>query len=168
MVWEERDFQILSSRVPSPFAPKKILVATDGSDNAKRAEEVAVKLAKEYGAELTILDVVTELVYFLSPPPTGVAPAFDQKDLFGTFEKEARKLVDQSVQRAKAQGVKARGEVLHSIQSVVYEITHYAQDKDVNLIVIGTRGLGGFKRLLLGSVSSGVVTHAHCNVLVVK
>jgi nucleotide-binding universal stress UspA family protein len=158
----------LSSRVPSSIPPKNILVATDGSENAKRAEEVAIKLAKEYGAELTMLDVVTELVYFLSPPPAGVAPAFDQKDLFGTFEKGARKLVDQSVQRAKAQGVKARGEVLHSTESVVYEITHYAKDKDVDLIVIGTRGLGGFKRLLLGSVSSGVVTHAHCNVLVVK
>jgi nucleotide-binding universal stress UspA family protein len=42
------------------------------------------------------------------------------------------------------------------------------EDKDVDLIVVGTRGKSGFKKLLLGSVASGVVTYAHCPVMVVK
>jgi nucleotide-binding universal stress UspA family protein len=76
--------------------------------------------------------------------------------------------VAQSVKRANDQGMQAQSETLESVSSVVEEITHCAETKSVDLIVIGTRGLGGFKRLLLGSVSSGVVTHAHCNVLVVR
>jgi nucleotide-binding universal stress UspA family protein len=47
-------------------------------------------------------------------------------------------------------------------------IVDYAEDKDVDLIVVGTRGKSGFKKLLLGSVASGVVTYAHCPVMVVK
>jgi nucleotide-binding universal stress UspA family protein len=47
-------------------------------------------------------------------------------------------------------------------------IVDYAEDKDIDLIVIGTRGKSGFKKMLLGSVASGVVTYAHCPVLVVK
>lgn len=52
--------------------------------------------------------------------------------------------------------------------SVVQAITEKALEKGVDLIVVGTRGLGVFKRLLLGSVSKGVVSHAHCSVLVVR
>ncbi len=55
-----------------------------------------------------------------------------------------------------------------SSSSIVETIVQVASAKKIDLIVIGTRGLGRFKRLLLGSVSSGVVTYAHCNVLVVR
>jgi nucleotide-binding universal stress UspA family protein len=47
-------------------------------------------------------------------------------------------------------------------------IVEYAENKNINLIVVGTRGISGFKKLLLGSVASGIVTYAHCPVLVVK
>ena len=47
-------------------------------------------------------------------------------------------------------------------------ILNYAKEKGVDLIVMGTRGLGGFKKLLLGSVSNGVVSHAPCSVLIVR
>jgi nucleotide-binding universal stress UspA family protein len=47
-------------------------------------------------------------------------------------------------------------------------IVNYAEDTDTDLIVVGTRGRSGFKRLLLGSVASDVVTYAHCPILVVK
>jgi nucleotide-binding universal stress UspA family protein len=50
----------------------------------------------------------------------------------------------------------------------VYAITNYADEKHVDLIVVGSRGMGGFKRMLLGSVSSGILNHAHCSVLVVR
>lgn len=52
--------------------------------------------------------------------------------------------------------------------SVVGTIVEYVERKNIDLIVMGTRGRSGFKRLLLGSTASGVVTYAHCPVLIVK
>jgi nucleotide-binding universal stress UspA family protein len=53
-------------------------------------------------------------------------------------------------------------------KSVIAEIVDYAENNNIDLIVIGTRGRSGVRRLLLGSVASGVVTYAHCPVLVIK
>ena len=49
-----------------------------------------------------------------------------------------------------------------------YILAEYAENEKMDLIVMGTRGMSGFKRLLIGSVASGVVKHAHCTVLVVR
>jgi len=51
---------------------------------------------------------------------------------------------------------------------VVETIINHAAKEDVDLIIVGTRGLGGFKKMLIGSVSSGVISHANCPVLVVR
>lgn len=59
-------------------------------------------------------------------------------------------------------------EVVVSPISVVGTIVEYAERNYIDLIVMGTRGRSGFKRLLLGSTASGVVTYAHCPVLIVK
>ena len=54
------------------------------------------------------------------------------------------------------------------ISSVVKEIVEYAEKNKVDMIVVGSRGLAGIKKMLVGSVASGVVTYAHCPVLVAK
>jgi len=59
-------------------------------------------------------------------------------------------------------------DVILSNKSVVAEIVDYAENNNIDLLVIGTRGRSGVRRLLLGSVASGVVTYAHCPVLVIK
>ena len=69
---------------------------------------------------------------------------------------------------AKRQNVKVTKRVLKGAASVVQSITDYAAAQNVDLIVVGTKGSGGFKRLLLGSVSSGVVNHGASSVLVVR
>ncbi len=69
---------------------------------------------------------------------------------------------------AHGRGVKARWEVLPSAESIVGQIVDYADREKADLIAMGSRGLGGFKRMVIGSVSSGVVTHAKCPVLVVR
>ena len=61
-----------------------------------------------------------------------------------------------------------RGEIIENVPSVVQAITDYASEWKVDLIVLGTRGLSGFRKLLLGSVSNGVLSHASCSVLVVR
>ena len=132
---------------------KRILVAVDGSENSTRATAAAVPIAEKYGAEIIVLNIVFGRVY----------------DQFKTVaEKKAREIVDREVELARSQGVKARWEVLPSAESIVGQIVDYADREKVDLIVMGSRGLGGFKRMVIGSVSNGVVTHARCSVLVVR
>ncbi|MDG6905503.1 MAG: universal stress protein [Nitrososphaerota archaeon] len=156
-----------SKRVEPLFPIKKIIVPVDGSENSSRAADVAIRIAKEQGAALEVLHVVT--ISGLVSSPVGVGtPSLDLESYYDTSEKEGRKIVDLVVTHAKKAGVEARGEVLRSVSSPAYTITENAKGENADLIVIGTRGLGGFRRLLLGSVSNGVVTHAHCAVLVVR
>ncbi|HZW56596.1 MAG TPA: universal stress protein [Nitrososphaerales archaeon] len=161
--------QVTEKTPQSKFPPTKILAPIDGSDNSKRAQAVAVRFAKDYGAELLILNVIQIPTYLLSSTSIGNTPAICFEDLFEKSENDARAMIDAEKATAERKGApKVRGEVLRSKSSVVYEITNYAQLKGIDLIVIGTRGLGGFKRMVMGSVSSGVVTHASCNVMIVK
>ena len=64
--------------------------------------------------------------------------------------------------------IQLRTELINSTRPVDYVILEYAEEKQIDLIVMGTRGRTGFKKLLLGSTASSVVTYAHCTVMVVK
>jgi nucleotide-binding universal stress UspA family protein len=70
--------------------------------------------------------------------------------------------------KAKENNVKLKSEIVESIMSEVGAIVTYAEHENVDLIVIGSRGRTGFKKMLLGSTASGVVTYATCPVMVVK
>jgi nucleotide-binding universal stress UspA family protein len=72
------------------------------------------------------------------------------------------------VQNAKENNVQLNIELLNSTRPVDYGILEYAEEKKIDLIVVGTRGRTGFKKLLLGSVASSIVTYSHCPVLVIK
>ena len=71
-------------------------------------------------------------------------------------------------EKCKENNVKVDTEVISNAKSVVAQVVDYAESNNVDLIVVGTRGRTGFRKLLLGSVASGVVTYAHCPVMVVK
>ncbi len=132
---------------------KRILVAVDGSENSTRATAAAVAVAERYGSEIIVLNVILGRTY----------------DQFKTVaEKKAREIVDREVEVARGRGVKARWEVLPSADSIVGQIVDYADREKADLIAMGSRGIGGFKRMIIGSVSSGVLTHARCPVLVVR
>ena len=141
-----------------PFT--RILVAVDGSKSAAKAAELAVKLAKRNAADLVVVSGVQRTVV----QPTN----FSLGDYYTYAAKDAEKRVNEVVALAEGRRIVVRGRVLKASHSVVQSIKDYAKVQDVNLIVLGTRGLGGFDRLLLGSVSNGVVTHARCSVLVVR
>jgi len=151
------------------FPVRKILVATDGSENANRAVEAAAALAKQFDCELVILNVIATMV-----PPVYFSRGFSfpADEYYSKYFEEAGKraatLVNEAVKDTKLAGVNARGVYLRSTLSVAEAIMEYATKEDVSLIVVGTRGNGGFERLLLGSVSSAIVSHAHCAVLVVR
>jgi nucleotide-binding universal stress UspA family protein len=143
----------------------RVLVAVDGSEFSRRAADVAVRLCKSLGAELLVLHVVQQPPYLFAAagvPPTAL------KQFFDDARAEGWRYVEEVLGKASDEGVRARGEVLERAPSVVEAITTFAANEKVDLIVTGTRGLSGFKKVVLGSVASGVVEHAHCSVLVVK
>ena len=87
-------------------------------------------------------------------------------------ERKARTSAEEYLSKARrateGSGVDMRTRIIEDLQSPVRGITGYASENGTDLIVMGTRGLGGFKRLLLGSVASGVVSYAPCSVLVAR
>jgi nucleotide-binding universal stress UspA family protein len=148
---QDSNSEIPSSRTSLPF--KRILVAVDGSRDSEKASKSALDLAETYRADLIFLSIIPGKEYDRSKT--------DAKN-------KAEIIVEKQVSVAESRGVKARREIIPAMESIVGQIVDYADRGKIDLIVMGTRGLGGFQRMLIGSVSSGVVTHASCPVLVVR
>ena len=83
-------------------------------------------------------------------------------------KKEALKWLDEIKMSCEKKGVMTELEILGGPLPIASSIVSYCENRGVDIIVAGTRGKSGFKKLLLGSVASGIVTYAHCPVLVVK
>jgi nucleotide-binding universal stress UspA family protein len=138
---------------------KKILWPTDFSDNSKTSQMYAHELAVQFSAELHIIHVIVDPAYVVSPMGVGYIPDSYQADVRERSDKElAEQLadaVDLTIVRETIDGAAAES------------ITQYAQDNDINMIVMGTHGYSGLSRLLLGSVAEKVVRSAPCPVLTV-
>lgn len=142
-----------------------IMVAFDGSKDAGKAVQLAASLSLKFGAELTVIHV-------FSSPTVGFSaasgmPVPDYSDLEDAAKEAGQKILSRGLVLASDSGVKARGELIEA-SSVVEAIVDFTARKDADLIVVGTRGMTGFKKLILGSVSSGLISHAHCPVLVAR
>ena len=144
------------------FPFHRIAVATDGSDSASSAVRLASDLAKRYDAELLIVAVAPMPTILSSPNGPIVPPTMPQSQV-----PVYRDLVDTAVAAARASGVRAVSGVCEE-GAPVDEILAQVKDHGVDLLVVGSRGLSTAERLLLGSVSSGLVHHAPCPVLVVR
>jgi len=140
---------------------QKIAVATDGSATAMRAVDIAIDLAKRYGAELTILTVSPLEALYVAPSEGWVTPASPPSDL--PFY---RQILERDTARAKSAGVQSvEGVCLEGV--VVDEIVGWTEKSPPDLFIIGSRGLSRGKRILLGSVSSAVLQQLKCPVMVV-
>ena len=129
--------------------PTKILLATDGSKDAELAASTAIELANKTGSELHVVHIV-DLVSSV---------VLDEAD--------ARELLDAVVKRLEDAGSAwAQAHLGEGVPAA--EIVALGEDIDAGLIVVGSRGLGGVRRALMGSVSDTVTRHAHCAVLVVR
>lgn len=142
---------------------KKILVATDGSKSAKDALSLAVSISRVSKADLTIAHVV-----YLPPTTysTGAAEAIGA--LYNDLRKEGGRIVAEASQFAGDNGVKAETEVIDNNRSPVWAITKFSDEGKFDLIIAGTRGIGGIKKALLGSVANGLAHYAKCSVLITK
>lgn len=146
----------------------RILVAVDGSENAAKAARVAITMAKKFGSELLVCHVIPTPAYSFSQAGTANVTAQVLREYFSAARKEAKALLNEIVRLAETEGVKASELIIDNTFSVVEAIVSNAASRNIDLIVIGTRGQSGFKKLLMGSVSSGVLSHAHCSALVIK
>ena len=140
--------------------PTKILLATDGSEDAQLAATTAWKLAAATNSELHVLHVgPTTLIPYDPSMPEGTEPA--------RAKREAEKLLNEQVKRLESAG----GSVAQShlrMGGAAEEIVALGEEMEAGLIVVGSRGRGGLRRALMGSVSDAVVRYAHCPVLVVR
>jgi nucleotide-binding universal stress UspA family protein len=149
--------------------PTKILLATDGSSEARLAARTAVDLAQKTASEVHLIHVFdVALIALLYPEAT------DQKGvkvpepiLEGDLQRHAREVLEGEVKRLRSAG----GTVAQShlmMGEVAREIVHLAEDLGAGLIVMGSRGRGGIRRAMMGSVSDSVVRHAPCPVMVIR
>jgi nucleotide-binding universal stress UspA family protein len=137
----------------------KLLVAIDGSDPSMDAADYAISISKQYNAELYALHVIRADVDLFGPHETS--------EYMTRMRNEGEKYLDRVRFKANENNIKIKTEIISFI-NIAGAIVDYAEENNIELIVIGTRGLSGFKKLLVGSVATNVVTYAHCPVLVVK
>ncbi|MDG6938673.1 MAG: universal stress protein [Nitrososphaerota archaeon] len=144
---------------------QKIVVAFDGSKDSVEAVRLACSMAAKFGSKLTVTHVYSSPAMIFSGGAGIPIPNYGELD--DAAKEAAEAVLSRGVQLAAQAGVNAKGELLEAA-SVVEALVGFATDQKADLIVVGTRGMTGFKKLIVGSVSSGLVGHSHCPVLVVR
>lgn len=140
---------------------KRICCAVDLSEPSRVALDQAVGAAKRLGAELTLVHV------FVPPPPAASDVLVSSRELARTEEREAQEaLARWRDDAARDAGIPVRAVVLSGDPPA--EIARWAREQACDVIVVGTHGRSGFRRLVLGSVAERVVRHAPCSVLVAR
>ena len=135
---------------------EKLLVATDGSEFSKSAIREAMNLAKQCSSKLIALSVVKT-----NPEFEDLVPQVIEK-----LEKEVIRYLESIKNRASRENVDC--EIIVRLSEEPYQdIIDEAAKNQVNMIIVGTHGRTGLKRLMMGSVTAKVIGHATCNVLVV-
>lgn len=139
----------------------KVLVATGGSPWSEKAVQYAIGLATDYDLRLVILHVITDTPpYFIAEAGASVNQVLEGSEEVG------RGILAEAVQLADDAGLERETELAWG--RVPEVICRVAEERACDLIVVGSRGLTGFKRLMLGSISNAVAAKAPCPVLVVK
>ena len=138
---------------------KRFVVAYDGSPNSKKALEMACGLARSVSAEVFLVTVCDHILQQFEDISLS-------DDTAREYEQHFTYKAAEGVEYCKGLGIAAQSEVLRGHPAD--EIIRYAQQIHADLIVSGTRGLGGFAQLLLGSVAHKLVTYSPVPVLIVK
>ena len=146
----------------------RILVGIDGSEESINAAEYAVSIAKLYNAELIAINVLTSDIGYVYSSPGVESPPLTVRETILLAEDEAKLWFDKIKEKANKKEIKIKTEFIVAKKSILHTVLEYAEEQKINLIVVGTRGRSGIKKMLLGSIASGLVTYAPCPVLVVK
>ena len=152
--------------------PTKVLLATDGSREADLAARTAADLAQKTNSELHVVHAfgiapVGPPVYPEATDLQSVEYEAESEQRQRISEQRARELLDSEVEKLRSLGgTLAQAHLAEG--GAPQEIVRLAEEIGAGLIVMGSRGRGGIRRALMGSVSDSVVRHAHCPVMVVR
>jgi nucleotide-binding universal stress UspA family protein len=146
----------------------KIVVGIDGSEESMRAAEYAISIAKLYNAELIAVHVLTSDIGYIYSSPGVESPPLTIKEIVLLAEDEAKKWFDEIKEKANKKDIQLKTESIVAKKSLLNTILEYVEEHNINLVVVGTRGRSGIKKMLLGSIASGLVTYSPCPVLVIK
>ncbi|MDQ4000928.1 MAG: universal stress protein, partial [Actinomycetota bacterium] len=151
------------------YLPGRILLALDGSREAAAASRTAVEIANATGSELHVVHarIPPDYPIFYEGYDEGVDVRAYAQEKSEEHARRGQGLLDEQVRKIKAAGGSVAQAHLRVGKPDV-EIAALAEEIGAGLIVVGSRGLGTMRRVLMGSVSSSVVRHAHCPVLVVR
>jgi nucleotide-binding universal stress UspA family protein len=139
---------------------RNILIATDGSKNSLKAISYGIEIAKLSGATVHGLYVVDMTSFSSLPMDAGWETMYD------TLKEEGEKAISEVKECGEASGVEVRGVLLEGHPS--NEIINFAENNDIDLIVVGTLGKTGLDRFLMGSVAENVVRNSKVPVMVVR
>jgi len=139
---------------------KNILVPYDGSSHSKHAFKVALDMAKKYNSKLSMVTVLDT-----SPGHWAQTNLWDKA--IGGARTLATKELESFESAAKKVKVSFHSEIIES-KSVTKTIVSYSKSKKIDLIVMGAQGIGGWDKLILGSITDSVAHRVRCPVLIVR
>ena len=151
----------------------RILVGVDGSEPSFHAANYATDLFVKFDSELILLSIVPSKIHH--GDSSGVFGMVSHS-YFDNYKKEAEKWFNDIIKYLKQNegeepyeaDKKIKTDVITTPFSIAASLLNYAEERNVDLIVIGTRGNSGLKKMLLGSVASDIVVYSYCPVLVIK
>jgi nucleotide-binding universal stress UspA family protein len=138
----------------------KLLVPVDGSENSLRALEEAIFLSKKLDAQITALHVMEKA------PTVYIHPQKELEELLKNYRKESERILERCQEIGKSNGIELNAAI--SEGDVASKIIQYAEKGRFDMIVMGHRGSGKFKEMVLGSVSEKVLHRTKCSVLIVR
>jgi nucleotide-binding universal stress UspA family protein len=150
----------------------KILICIDGSKESFDAADYGINLAKLSNSRMVVMHVLPQEIRYAYNDIDTIKPnipATPIKGIIKISKQEVQlKWFNKILERAKKSDVNIETDIIVATKSVSSEIVDYADKFNVDLIIVGTRGRSGFKRMLLGSVASEVLKYAGCPVLIIK
>jgi nucleotide-binding universal stress UspA family protein len=138
----------------------KILVPVDGSDISYRALDSALFLSERMGSKITAIHVIEKV------PTVYIQSQKLLDEILETHKNESQKILDECSSIATKKGIAINTTLLEG--NPASTILEFSQTEKYEVIIIGSRGMGHFKELILGSVSSKVIHHSLCPVLLIK
>lgn len=149
-----------------------ILVSIDGSKESFDAADYGINLAKLSNALMIVMHVLPQEIRYAYEDIDAIKPNIPATPVKGIVELSKQevqaKWFNKILEKAKKSDVNIQTDIIVATKSVSSEIVDYADKFNVDLIIVGTRGRSGLKRILLGSVASEVVKYADCPVLIIK
>jgi nucleotide-binding universal stress UspA family protein len=145
---------------------QKILIATDGSKCSQKAVLQGMELAKLMGAKVYVLYVLDKNAYIPPSLETPIHLGSNWDIMEETLRQEGDNAIQYANDIAEDKGIDFEGVVMEG--NPADAILEFAEQKEVNMIIMGTLGKGGLERFLLGSVTDKVVRHSKISVLIVK